>query len=171
MGISLPENTGSAVIGDVVRPTITKELIETNLASGSATLTISATDKYYADTNNIENNASNYMKIYANGSTTPVEGITTMIRKITTLTEERTVNGVTSTEKYGARYEITINGMPTTADQIKASILEGAIIDKNGNKNAQIDFLIMNSLKSANGENLKNSPFLGNSKLKLTEYI
>ena len=161
MGISLPEETGSAVVADVVNPIWEKVSSTVDLKAKTATIVINGTDKYFASSTLTTNN----VKILVNG-VEQTSGITKTLSSPTSLKETRVVNGTSKEVQYGVQYTITVSNYPIDKEQVKVQIPEGMLTDESGNKNKVTDFVIYSSLRETNTETSERSSFLGNSNIQ-----
>ena len=162
MGINLPEQTGSAVIADVVDPVVERVTSRVGkLSDRKVTLTFQITDKYFAN-NTLQ---ANDINLVVDGSVY-TSGITKTLSQPTALTEKRTVDGAEVDFQYGVKYTLEITGVPTTANQIMIRVAEGVVTDESGNKNKQTDMILYSVLKSTSSETSSTSAFLGNSNIQ-----
>ena len=162
MGINLPEQTGSAVIADVVDPVVERVTSRVGkLSDRKVTLTFQITDKYFAN-NTLQ---ANDINLVVDGSVY-TSGITKTLSQPTALTEKRTVDGAEVDFQYGVKYTLEITGVPTTANQIMVRVAEGVVTDESGNKNKQTDMILYSVLKSTSSETSSTSAFLGNSNIQ-----
>lgn len=165
------EVSSDPVIVDVVDPAFEIESsqvdIEGTLNSGisKATLIITGTDKYLKDATL---RSAETLKVLVNGEE-KTEGITKTLGEISDLTEERIIDGVSTTVKYGEKYTITVTGFPKDANQVKIQIPSGVLTDDSGNKNKVTYLVLYNLLRPATNETEATSPFLGES-LETTVY-
>ena len=139
-GITLPGGTGTAEVVDVVQPLVEKISSSVDAKAKTATMTFKVTDKYFANSTLTNSN----IQILVNGS---VNNTITKQLESTPLTEQRVVNGETTTIQYGIQYTLTLSEINTNVNQIKVRIPEGRITDTSGNGNERTDLILYNTLK------------------------
>ncbi len=157
-GIDLPEETGSAEVVDVIVPKIEKIDSSVDLDAKTASVTLRATDKYFA-----RSTLTSSINVYVNGSVSTSVG-----KSITTknLTETRTENGTTSTVQYGQEVTVKLTNLPIDVNQVKISIPEGAVLDTSGNRSKAMSIMFINKLRATSKETLPTSKFLENANIQ-----
>ncbi len=145
-GIDIPggDASGSGEIVDVVDPLWEKVSGTTDIKNKTATVTIKGTDKYFANSTLKKDD----IKLFVDG--VPYTGATIELSSATTLTEQRTSGGNTTSVQYGVQYTVTVSNYPTDKNQVAFGIPSGILTDKFGNSNKDTIFRIYNTLKSAN---------------------
>ena len=159
-GITIPGGTGTEEIVDVVQPLVEKISSAVDVDAKTATVTFRVTDKYFANSTLTNEN----IQILVNGSVN-----TTIQKQLTNtqpLTEQRIIDGVSSTVKYGVQYTVNLTGIDTTVNQIKVRIPAGLVTDQSGNSNEQTDLIMFNTLKNTSTETEATSAFLGNTNIQ-----
>ena len=154
------ETSGDAVVVDTVKPVW--KILEINSndgINGSTDVTIQGTDTYYLSNTLTEGmfNASEIVdkiKVYIDNVQT-TSGIKVKVGNTKIVEENRIINGVTNSVRYGVQYGITISGYKTNANQVKIEMQEGTLIDTSDNKNSLTQLILFNCLKST--EKDKNS--------------
>ena len=144
-GINLPGGSGTEEVVDVVQPFVEKMTSNVDVDAKTATVTFTATDKFFANSTLTTNN----IQILVNG--TANTSITKTITS-TPLNEQRTVNGATQTVQYGVQYTLNLANLNTTVNQIKVRVPEGLVTDQSGNTNKQTDLLLFNTLRNADSD-------------------
>ena len=159
------EEIGDPVVVDVVDPKFEIETSQIDIDGSqnggisTARITFTGTDKYFKESS-LKNKET--IKVIVNGIETTA-GITKTLDSISDLTEERVVDGVNTTFKYGEKYTITVTGFPKNASQVKIQIPQGVLVDLYGNNSKLTDFVLYNTLRPATNETEATSPFLGES--------
>ena len=158
-GITLPGGAGTEEVVDVVDPLIEKISSSVNTKASTAVLTFKVTDKYFANSTLTNEN----IQIVVNGSIN-----TSIVKELTStpLTEQRMVDGTSTTVQYGIQYTLNLTGIDTTTNQIKVRIPEGLVTDQSGNGNKETDLILFNTLKATNTETEATSAFLGNTNIQ-----
>ena len=156
-GINLPGGTGTGEVVDVVQPLVEKITSTVDPAAGTAALTFKATDKFFASSTLTNEN----LQITVDGEAVDSTGVTKQVTS-TPLTEQRVVNGATTTVQYGLQFTVNLSGLDTSVNQIKVRVPKGAVVDQSGNVNEETDLLIFNTLRTTNEEKLGTMGFLGN---------
>ena len=157
--VTLPDATTGNIV-DVVDPIwekiessalakSTTDAVDATATTGTATIKVQGTDTYLNVANTDDSTlTSDEIEVYVNGVKNT--SITPAVSAVTTLTEDRIINGTNTTGvQYGVEYTITISGWVQNADQVKIKILEDAIKDESGNGNKEKEFILYNVLKSA----------------------
>ena len=166
----IPDETSKVV--DFVKPIWE---IESNVAdiyntSGTKiTLNIKGTDTYYArdlltKALNVENlnlsDVQDVIKLYVDDK----QALTGTKVKVTggnVLTENRTIEGKTTTAQYGIKYKIEIENFPVATKQVEIILQKGSLIDQSDNVNDEVRFTVYSCLRATNTETSDTSYFLG----------
>ena len=149
---------------DLVNPTWTADSnnISFDFTTGTATVIVKATDKYFKSSTLTKDNITVYL-----GNTAVTSGITKTVSAATALKETRMVNGVATEIQYGNQYTVTVTGITLNSDQGKLRIAAGTATDTSGNTSEAKDIVLYNRLKSASTETSATSSFLGNDQTKI----
>ena len=149
---------------DLVNPTWTADSnnISFDFTTGTATVIVKATDKYFESSTLTKDNITVYL-----GNTAVTSGITKTVSAATALKETRMVNGVATEIQYGNQYTVTVTGITLNSDQGKLRIAAGTATDTSGNTSEAKDIVLYNRLKSASTETSATSSFLGNDQTKI----
>ena len=149
---------------DLVNPTWTADSnnISFDFTTGTATVIVKATDKYFKSSTLTKDNITVYL-----GNTAVTSGITKTVSAATALKETRMVNGVATEIQYGNQYTVTVTGITLNSDQGKLRIAAGTATDTSGNTSEVKDIVLYNRLKSASTETSATSSFLGNDQTKI----
>ena len=147
---------GDAEVIDVVDPVWEKVESSANAINKTATIKVKGTDKYYASSS-----LTNKIKVYVNGTTDVTSSVT-----ITPSTATPVYKATDSTVQVGDEYTITVTGFDSDVNQVKITILEGAMKDTAGNNSKATDMILYNCLDLTDTENAEDSVFLGHETLK-----
>jgi len=158
---------GDPVVIDVVSPIWERVSSTANLNgnTGTATAVILGSDTYLANSSL----TTEKMKVFIDGIEITDEsayGITKTLSEASEFTENRLVNGVSTTRLYGLQYTFTISGFPTNIHQLKIQIQSGTLSDEYGNYNRTTDIILYNELKPTYTETSSSAGFLGYTGIK-----
>lgn len=162
----------SSQVVDFVKPIweLRSHITELYTENGTRiTMKIRGTDTYFErslldKTLNVEDlnlkDVQDIFKVYVNGNQILTD-VTVKVTEGTALTENRTIEGKTSTVQYGVEYTIEIEGFPLSSTQVKLVLPSGNLIDQYGNVNEETGYLVYSCLKATNTEKSGTSNFLG----------